>query len=299
VLVAAEPEAEATLVVQRALRSLPNLDLVTVSPDNYAAYENYDLTVFTGWLPPAWPRGGVLLMAPPEGVGLLNVQPPISVGDRLTAVGDNLLADVDLSNVSFGSAAPLEAPNWLTPVLTDENGLGLIWHGVNESTRVVVFAFGLGGGNSNLARRTAFPVLMANAVAEVLPPPLPEAVSPGEPVGLPSAHLVPFLTITAPDGGRHAFTAQRGAQFTDTYAPGLYVLEGQTIGGQDWHAGFGVNAGSALESDLRVSAQPLLRSIADSGGPPPLQSNPPWNLWPWIVLLVLVIMVVEAALAWR
>ena len=207
VLVAVAPEDDATLALQRALRSLPGIDLVTVSPDNYAAYENYDLTVFHGWLPDAWPRGGVIVISPPEGLGLLDAQAPTSVNALPGLVTGDLLADVDLSHLDFGRAALLDAPDWLTPVLTDELGLTLIWHGATDGTRLVVFTFGLVPGN--LARRTAFPVLMANAVAEVVPAPLPEAVSVGQAVALPPAHRLPFLTIIDPSGAEHNFTGDR------------------------------------------------------------------------------------------
>lgn len=297
VLVAADPTAETTLALQRSLRSLPDLALNTVSPDNYAAYEQYDLTVFHGWLPPAWPRGGVLVVAPPTGASLLNAQPPTKVGDLPALVADNLLVDVDLSHVNFGNTARLAAPPWLTPVLTDADGQTLIWHGATEGSRVVVFAFGLQPGN--LARRTAFPVLVANAVAEVAPPPLPAAVTLGQPVELPPAHRLPTLTLTDPNGGEHTLTSSRAPQYTDTYLPGLYRLRGLTINGQGWEGSFGANAGSASESDLRVSAQPVLTAIAAAGTPPPVAGNPPWNLWPYLVLAVLGVMVLEAWLAWR
>ncbi len=297
VLVAVDPAADATLVLERALRSLPNLHLITVTPENYASYENYDLTVFSGWLPNTWPRGGVLVMAPPEGLGLLNVQPPTTVGALPAAPTDSLLADVDLGPVDFGRGSLLEAPDWLTPVLTDERGLTLVWRGATQDSRLVVFTFGLERGN--LARRTSFPVLMANAVAEVLPPPLPASIAPGEPVGLPPAHRLPFLTITDPTGAEHTFTGERSSLFTETYQPGLYLLRGRTIAGEDWQGGFGVNAGSALESDLRVSAQPLLRSIAEGGVLPTVEANQPEDLWPWLVLFVLFLMIVEAGLSWR
>ena len=54
-----------------------------------------------------------------------------------------------------------------------------------------------------------------------------------------------------------------------------------------------------MESDLRVSAQPVLTSLAQAGAPPPLPGNPPWQLWPWFVLAVLGVMVLEAWLSWR
>jgi hypothetical protein len=157
---------------------------------------------------------------------------------------------------------------------------------------VVVLAFGLERGN--LARRTAFPVLVANAVAEVAPAPLPEAVAVGQAVELPPAHRMPFLTIIDPGGGEHRFGGERGALFTETFEPGLYRLVGRTVSGQDWEGGFGVNAGSATESDLRVSAQPALNALAQAGSPEALPGDPPWELWPWLA-----VMVAEAWLAWR
>lgn len=297
VLVAADSNAEATRVIERALRSLPNLELSTVSVENYASYTDQDLTVFHGWLPQAWPRGGVIVLAPPEGTGLLNVAAPALAGDQLTAVPASLLADVDLGHVVFGQAAVIDAPSWLTPVLTDEAGLGLLWHGVDGNTRVVVLSFSL--ADSNLARRAAFPVLMANAVDEVLPPPLPEAVSLGEPVALPPAHRLPFLTLVDPAGSAHPLASNRAGLYTDTFQPGLYKLTGQTLAGSEWNGSFGVNAGSPRESDLRVSALPELTALGEAGGSPASAGNPPWNLWPYVVLLVLFILAVEAAVAWR
>jgi hypothetical protein len=285
------------LALQRALQSLPNLALETVSPDQYAPYENYDLTVFHGWLPPAWPRGGVLVVAPPEGQGLLPAQVPTTVNVLPAGLSDALLDDVDLTHVNFGRAAALDAPDWLTPVLTDAQGLTLVWHGATAEMRLVVFAFGLERGN--LARRTAFPVLVANAVAEVAPPPLPEAVAVGQPVTLPPTYQIPFLSVTDPLGREQTLGADRDRQFSETFQPGLYRLRGQLLNGVLWEGGFGVNAGSASESDLRVSAQPMLNALSQAGAPPPLPGNPPLELWPWFVLAVLAIMVVEAWLAWR
>lgn len=296
-LVAADTGADTTLALQRALQSLPNLQLTTIDPGRYAPYEPYDLTVFHGWLPEAWPRGGVLVVAPPQGAPLLNAQVPTTVNALPAFPAGGLLADVDLSHVDFGRAAALAAPDWLTPVLTDELGLTLVWHGATNGTRVVVFAFGLDRGN--LARRTAFPVLTANAVAEVVPPPLPEAVRVGQAVELPPPYLLPFLTVVDPAGNAHNFTGDRSPLYTDTFLPGLYQLRGQTAAGQVWEGGFGVNAGSVRESDLRVSAQPALNSLAETGAAPPLPGNPPWQLWPWVVLAVLGVMVLEAWLAWR
>jgi len=121
----------------------------------------------------------------------------------------------------------------------------------------------------------------------------------GQPVTLPPTYQIPFLSVTDPQGREQTLGADRERLFSETFQPGLYRLRGQLLNGLVWEGGFGVNAGSASESDLRVSAQPVLNALAQAGAPPPLPGNPPLELWPWFVLAVLAIMVVEAWLAWR
>jgi hypothetical protein len=284
---------------ERALRALPNLRLQTVTPPSYVAFEPHDLTVFQGWLPDEWPDGGVLVVDPPVTTGLLPVAGQVAVGElnRVAPSDDPLLADISLDNVTFGPAALVQAPQWLAPVLSDSNGTGLVWRGAVASTRLVVMSFNL--EDTNLTRRSAFPVLVANAVAELVPSSLPESVRPGQAVPLPSSQAVPTLTLTDPEGQSHSFGADRPSQFTGTGRPGLYVLEGLTPDGEPWRGGFGVNAGAAGESDLRLRASPVADQEITGGpvsvpGPVPLA-----DLWPFLVLLVLVFVFAEAQLAWR
>jgi hypothetical protein len=181
-------------------------------------------------------------------------------------------------------------------VLADANGLGLAWRGVSGSTRVVALAFRL--DETNIIRRAAFPVLIANAVSELLPSPLPGSIRPGDEVGLPSARLFANLTLTEPGGEQVTLGANRPATFADTLQPGLYLVEGTAADGTTWRTGFGVNAGSAVESDLQRRAQP-----AFSGGPAEAgqfvpEREPLADLWPALVVLGLLALLVEASLAW-
>lgn len=290
-LVAAEPGP-----VERALRALPNVALSVVSPGSYAAFETHDLTVFRGWLPEAWPSGGVLVFEPPAGSPLLPTSGTARAADLGPAPADPLLAEVALDLVTFGDVRVLQPEPWLVPVLSDQDGRGLAWRGATGASRLVVFPFAL--DDTNVIRRSAFPVLVANAAAEVLPPALPASVAPGTPVALPLAEHFPALTLTRPDGEARTLGADRPAVLTDTFAPGLYQLEAQTATGGTWRTGFGVNAGSALESDLRAIALPEFGDAPETTVTASTRLELE-DLWPWVVLAAIVVLLAEASLAWR
>jgi hypothetical protein len=296
--------------VERALCAMPNLQLKTLGPESYVAFEPHDLYVFQGWLPEAWPQGGVLVLDPPTDSALL----PLAEAEPITQtlMTDPLLTDVSFSGVTFGRALGLSAPapalpftdqttargpSWLSPVYAEDNNGGLIWRGSQGSTRAVVLSFIL--GESNLAKRNAFPILIANAARELLPPPLPESIRPGDPVALPSEQVFLSLSLTDPQGRVQTIGAQRGALFDDTTRTGLYVLEGLTRDGQLKTVGFGVNAGSWDESDLGRRAEPQF-SVAAIDAPSPLTNRLPLaDLWPVLVVAVVVLLLTEARLAWR
>ena len=278
--------------VERALCATPNLRLKTLHPETYVGYEPHDLYVFQGWLPAAWPTGGVLVIDPPNDNPVLPAAESAPFTGALPA--DPLLADVNWTNIVLGSATGMEA-DWLSPVYA-RDGQVVIWRGVTGVTRVVVLAFDVNAGN--LAKRSAFPILVANAVRELLPPPLPESIQPGESVALPSAQVFPALTLTNPRGEAREFGADRPMWLDDTTRAGLYLLEGLTPDGSARTVGFGVNAGSADESDLTRQATPAF-SIAPPASAPPLAALPLADLWPVFVLAVLVVVFLEMRVAWK
>jgi Ca-activated chloride channel family protein len=291
-LVAAEPA-----MVSRALESLPGVRLQVVQPGAYAPFERHELTVFYGWLPERWPQGGVLVIEPPEGSALLPVEGTETVGALPLSSADPLLVDVDLARLRFGAGLRIEPEPALTPVLADSAGLGLIWRGTAGGSRLVAFTFRL--AESNITRRADFPILIANAVAAVLPAQLPSSLAPGEAVALPSYELFPALTLTEPGGRGIPFGRDRPATYDGTEAPGLYLLRGIGVGGEDWQSGFGVNAGSPSESELRLAAQPTFVGASAGGLAATAAAVDALDLWPLVVVAVLLVLIVEAALAWR
>jgi hypothetical protein len=292
-LLVAEDPAE----VGRALEALPGIHLTTVHPDDYSQFEAQELTVFHGWLPTEWPRGGVLVIEPPAESALLPAAGVERVAALPRASSDPLLADVDLARIRLGSALRLQPGGSLATVLADTNDLGLVWRGAAGASRLVIFTFRL--DDSNLTSRADFPILVANAVSTLLAAQLPPVVAPGHAIPLPSAQLFPALTVTMPDGQVLNFGADRPAVFDRTQAPGLYLLRGQGAGGETWQGAFGVNAGAPQESELRLNARPAFATSVSGVGGVLIQRVAVLDLWPWAAGLVLLVLLVEAWLAWR
>jgi Ca-activated chloride channel homolog len=292
-LVSNEP---ATL--ERALQSQPGVRLTVVSPAAYQALDRPDLTVFHKWLPEDWPAGAVLVVDPQRGSELLPVLGPETRSELELTRGDALLADVDLEPMTLPLRTSRLGPTeWLAPVLSTVSGTGLIWRGAVSESRVVVLSFSVDSSDTNLVRRPAFPVLVANIMADLLPPPLPPSVPPGTGIDLPSTQSFPILRVTTPSGQVRNLGAERDPLFGQTHEPGLYLFDGLSAGGEQWQAAVGVNVGDAHESDLRRSVRPALAQSAgavDASGPPR-----PFKLWPLAVVLALVVLLVEARLAWR
>lgn len=298
-LVAAVPEGSGAAqpsAVERALRSIAGLSLTIVAPEDYVPFAARDLTVFDGFLPDVWPAGGVLVFNPPPGSSLLPVTTPQPVAPLAPPTGEALFADVEFDLVTFGAAAGLAEPRaaWLAPALADGAGLGLVWRGATGPSRVVVFTFVLDA--TNLTRRAGFPVLVANAVAEVLPPALPASLRPGDPLVLPSPDLYPDLIVTDPSGQIFLFGPDRPASFDATLLPGLYQVEGRLANGQAWRGVVGVNPGALEESDLRQPAEPAFTAQLDRA---PANPSAGLEMWPLLAALVALMLLVEARLAWR
>ena len=292
-VVAPGPEAEPG-AVERALRAIPGLTLAVSAPADYNPFEPYALTVFDGWLPEAWPAGGVLVFDPPPGAGLLLVSGVAGVEGVPRPAGEALFVDVALEHVFFNSTATLQAPAWLSPALSDAAGRPLVWRGVTSGSRVVVFGFALDA--TNLPRRAGFPVLVANAVNAVLPPALPASLRPGDALPLPAPELLPQLTVTDPSGAQIGLVANRAADYAATSAAGLYLVQGTLASGEDWKAWVGVNAGALEESDLRAPAQPDFVQGRDQAAG---NKSDGLELWPLLAALAALVLVAEAWVAWR
>lgn len=186
--------AEGGGFLEQVLLAHGGVEVYRVPPEDYAgvARGGFDLTIFAGWRPEAWPAGSVLVVGPPEGAGSggPGVLPP-AVGSFLPgplapvpgAEGHPVLRHVDWSEVHVARAQAL--------------ALGEGWQPL-----VVAPAAGSAAPAGGLGPGTALPT-----------GPSPGGASPGGPsggspaAGGEGAAQHPLLAVQEDRGGRRAVLA--------------------------------------------------------------------------------------------
>ncbi len=127
--------------------------------------------------------------------------------------------------------------------------------------------------------------------------PLPAQTTSGGQLALPSAQAYRALTITNPLGEATPIALESQTQWQAPLLPGGYQFDFvDQIGAAIRHM-LGVNAGSHPESDLQASAWTQLAPLTQTG----LQTiePAPLDLLPYVLGLALLIILLEAYLAWR
>jgi len=281
-------------VLRRALEVIPGVTVVAAPPDAYAAMPERaiaDLTIFDGFLPDAWPQGSALVIAPPPDSSLLRVTSdlqPLDAGAPLRQRGSTL-EGLGFGGVVFNAVRRIEPPPW-AEVLLASGDLPLILRGRTEGHEIAIWTFDLAGGN--LTTRLAFPLLVARTVRDLAPPPLPQAVRAGEMLMIRPDPRATGLVIRSPDDRRIEAPVASVVTLDTLIEPGFYTVEEQR-GGATVLAGIvGVNAGAAIESNLRPqSALPLRAPGNDPGSASGGQHV--IDLWPWLAGAALIILAIE------
>ncbi len=129
--------------LETALGLLPNLQIKTVAPADYATTEELQndqthLTIFDSYIPTGTlPTENIFFIGPLASNSIFSItgnieSPTLRPGDA----ADPLLAYVDLKEVSILDAARIPLPDWARPVLIDENsGDPLLFVGEIEGSR--------------------------------------------------------------------------------------------------------------------------------------------------------------------
>lgn len=293
-LVSNEPVA-----LRRALEVIPGVTVVVTTPTAYATAPERaaaDLTIFDRFLPEAWPQGAILAIAPPPGSPLLNVAletRQLEPGAPLQQRG-GMLEGIGFGGVMFGAVRIVETPPWAEVQLSSST-LPLILRGRVDNHEIAVWTFSL--DNSNLTTRLAFPILVARTVRDLAPPPLPQAVRAGEPLVIRPDPRTTALQLRGP--GNQQITAPAASVVTlDTLTePGLYRVEEQRGAATVLAGVVGVNAGAAIESNLRPQSAPPFR--APGSDPGSATGRHMLDLWPWLALAALLVLALEWAYVLR
>jgi hypothetical protein len=247
------------------------------------------LTVFDGFLPRAWPAGAVLAINPPPGSPLIAVGgalPPAPTGEL--AQRGPILEGLSLGGINFGTVQPVTPPAWATTQLAIGDQ-PLILRGRDGPTEIAIWTFDL--ASSNLPARVAFPLLIARTVHDLAPTPLPAAIQAGAPLSLRPDPRATTIEISGPGGARSIARSTPSLVLDTLTQPGFYRVEAENFTGQ-----LGVNAGSAAESDLRhrATAQPdrklhFVAPAREADSP----RRPVADLWPWLALGALALLMLE------
>ncbi|NTU85771.1 MAG: VWA domain-containing protein, partial [Chloroflexales bacterium] len=285
--------------LERALRAVPGLTLATLPTGLYAGSDEAsaaDLTVFDGYLPAAWPAGGVLAVNPPNGSPLLVLDDQArepAPGERELRVGpasQELLDGVSLGSVDFGPVRAVKPPAWAETLLS-RGEQPLILRGRVGRSEVAIWAFDL--GQSNLTTRLAFPLLAARAVRDLTPPLLPASALLGEEPRIVPDPRATRVQMRAPDGTVRVLAVAPGEALPLALdQPGVYTLAEQVEGRILYTGQLAVNAGAPFESDLTPRALPAATPpMARLGG----EGEGDRPLWPWLAAAALAVMLFEWA----
>ncbi|MFT4039595.1 MAG: BatA domain-containing protein [Thermomicrobiales bacterium] len=285
----------------RALLALDNVQVSVEPSDNLAAIRaaNYDLVVFDRTAPPAdviasLPAPSLWIAPPANG--------PFATGDAVTEptvsrvrAGDPVLAGVDLAGATFGPTANI------VPAAGDEEIVG-------DAAGPLLFRTQVGGQPalvltsdpeaSNLPKRVAFPILIANMVAALAPDSIPGAVPLGEALVYTPRAAASRVEIAPPTGDPVSIdvpeTGARQVVFAGTGAPGRYtVTEIDAFDLPLGSAPFVVNAGHRQESNLRADPNLAAALATASGVSTSGARSEHVDLWPLLALAGLIVIVAE------
>lgn len=297
----------------RALSAIDNVQLAIEPSDNLAAIVSagHDLVVFDRAAPP--PATLAKLHTPTLWVG-----PPVggpfaataSAGSpRITKVraGDPLLDGVDLAGATFSPTPVFTLGAGDEEIVGTADGPLLYRTTVNDQPAVVLT---IDPEASNLPKRVAFPVLVANLVAALAPEGVPASVPLGAPLVYTPGASAATVTVTSPAGEQaelrvagDATTSASGATrakdardivYSDTGTAGAYTVTERDAAGNDLgSARFVVNAGHPRESDLRANPGLASELAAASGVEVTAPRQEQVDLWPILALAALMVIGTE------
>lgn len=293
-MVTAAPSPRRVLVVTddrgfltRALGLRPELELTVMPPEEYRTGGTYDLSVFDGFIPDGPLPSPALVIAPPEGKGPVPAGPDIEPGELLPAAPrEPLLQYVSLRDVHVQMASAVSLPPGWRTVIAAANGPLLV---VSEGEpRLAQLNFDI--HDSDLPLRPAFPILIQNLVAHLIPVGVDHQVVPlGQPVRLSVDPTAASVELVDPAGGSTEIGPPFLASAADLSLAGVYTVK--EAGGQGESVSrFAAQLQDPEQSRISPGEPPLVRTVASAPGDDTLV---PQEIWPWLAALAFVGLLLE------
>jgi hypothetical protein len=296
----------------RALTAIDDVQLTIEPSENLAAIAagGYDLVVFDRAAPSSETLSKIdtasLWVGPPVGGPFAVAEGVINPQVARVRAGDPLLEGVDLSGATFGPTPIFTLNARDDEIVGSADGPLLFRTEINDQPAVVLT---VDPETSNLPKRVAFPVLVANMVEALAPDGIPAAIPLGEPLvyeprastasveivppsGEPA--LLPVFSTETDEGDSATGSVSRDIVYTDTGAAGVYtVTETDATGIDLGTTRFVVNAGHQRESDLRVDPNLASALATASGSGATAQREERVDLWPLLAFIALLVIVAE------
>jgi hypothetical protein len=271
----------------------------------------YDLVVFDRTAPSTETLSKIdsasLWVGPPVGGPFATAEGIADPQVTRVRAGDPLLSGVDLSGATFGPTPIFTLSAGDEEIVGSPNGPLLFRTEVNDQPAVVLT---VDPETSNLPKRVAFPVLIANMVEALAPDGIPAAIPLGEPLVYEPRASTASVEILPPSGEPAllpVFSANTQAQddvatgsvsrdivYTDTGAAGVYTVTETDAAGIDLGTThFVVNAGHSRESDLRIDPNLASALATASGSGVTAQREERVDLWPLFGLVALLVIAAE------
>ena len=256
VLVSASTSLHSEL--QRVSRSIPNLSLTAVNPDDFStlSLEPQDIVLFHQFVPDTAVAANSLYIFPPPDNPLF----PVVAEAKDLSILDWRENHEILHNLQYVDALPLKKarvlalPSWAQVLISSRTAGGevpLALTGEKDGHRVVCLAFDLGRGNLTDSDNLSLLLLFLNAVRWLLPPDpgVPALTTPGETFFVPTSVALETLELTLPSGETRSLEAAA----VDVPHVGAYRLQNG-----DYRTMWYANLFDELESDIgrRPQAEP-------------------------------------------
>jgi hypothetical protein len=290
--------------IYQALTAVPNLELKLMKPTDYSPLMDSNWTIFHNTVPSDWPTGVVTVFLSPNLlqdsssnlIALQGQKSMITPNQSLEIIGDDqLLMDIDLNGLRWGNALEIdEIKTNLLPLLTADD-LPLILKDVSNRQPIYIFITDMVSGN--LIQHPAFPLMFINLADLAQSSALPVEIQIGDPLPLPDTGNFQSLQIIAPNGKKTTYPSTWPTEINDIYLPGVYQVNLKNNDGMESESYVGINVGSEEESDLTFKTRENLSGIESSSNA--IDSNQTIDLFPWLLGFSILLMMVEARLAWR
>ncbi|MCC6299581.1 MAG: BatA and WFA domain-containing protein [Anaerolineales bacterium] len=284
--------SKGNLFLEQLLASIPGIQPFRALPaaDGTLQIPNdpFNLYIFDGIAPPELPDGNLLFVNPPpnplfEVGGLYNEFENMRVNDH------PLARFVNWSAVHILQAKRIETPLWAETLIESDAG-PLVFAGETDNRRVAALAFDL--RDSDLPLQIAYPILFTNLINYLAPPSAfdsSQSLQPGESLSILPPTDVERMVVASPSGQLYTLFPNE-AVFTQTDELGYYAVN--FISGDSSAAEyFAVNLFDEGESNIqpRASIQVGRAEVTPTAS----QKIGQRELWQWLALLALLVLMIE------